>query len=145
MGCSAERFIDIMLNIAVAFFLGLLIISIFSGFAYAEPYQIPDKYWEGVQNCDSKNGVEFAGKHYMRVTSPLDKELRTFCVKAPVKLPNASWDNAIAMTLVRIVDTDQKLPMLLYFEVEDIGSYEMLLVLFNARTGKEYRRVVIYP
>lgn len=137
-----ERFINGILNIAIWFLFGLLMLGLLGGFANAEPYQIPDRNWEGTQNC---NDGRLAGKHYMMVTSHATGKLVTFCMKAPANLPNSSWDNALAMELVRIADSHRGLPNVLYFEVKDIGNYEILLVLFNARTGEEYRKVVVYP
>lgn len=137
-----ERLINIVLNIAILLLFGFLLITIFGDLANAEPYQIPDRHWSGAQNC---NGGTLAGKHYMAVASKIDRRLITLCMKVPAKLPNMALDVAIGTALVHIADSDKNLPKVLYLCIEDIGSFEMLVVLSDALTGMEYKRVVIYP
>jgi hypothetical protein len=137
-----ERAINEILNIVLGILFGLLIMGIFGGFANAEPYQIPDRHWESAQNC-LKGQVP--GKHYMQVMGK-DLELKTFCMKAPTNLLSREWDNAIALALVRIADTDRTLSKVTYLDVSEIGEFDksMVITLSDARTGEEYRRVFAY-
>lgn len=141
-----ERSLNIILNIAILLLFGLLIMSM-SGFAYAEPYQIPDRNWDSAQNCSDSNDGKFAGKHYMMATSRADGMLRIFCMKAPVKLPNGSWDHAIGTELLRLADRERNFPKISYVEIAEINSAEKRasVILYDALTGEKYQALWIYP